>query len=223
MLVVSRGRELQGQLHWLSMRVGEGGVCRNSQGHGQSILDRLRRQWWSDLGRAEWTKSSEHQWNGHGVKNMVFWKWCEWAEKRGLGQRVTVTADFLGFCTVTLCVALSTHCSPPLGCSPNTLLWVSAQSQWRADSAQPDGFHRAVGPGRFELFQWLLTLWSRASGVQGKLPPDSHSGQGWAENMSQGICLKSYLKQQTTGQGAVSSLTAREHTQLVGGWKWWSG
>lgn len=45
---------------------------------------------------------------------MMFWKWCEWAEKRGLGQRGTVAAEFLGFCTVTLCVVLSAHHSAPL-------------------------------------------------------------------------------------------------------------
>lgn len=157
------------------------------------------------------------------------WKtWCFGSSVNGLkrgawGKEWQWLLSFWDSALWLLCVALSAHHNPPLGCSPNALPRVSMQGQWRVDSAQPDGFHWAVGPSQFELLQWLLALWSRASGVQGKLPPDSHSGQGEAENMSQGICLKSYLKQQATGQGAVGSLIAREQTQLVGGWKWWSG
>lgn len=85
--------------------------------------------------------------------------------------------EFLGFCTVTSCGGLSAHCSSPLGCSPNMLSQGSVQGQRRADSAQPGGFHWAIGPGQFELLQWLLALWSRASDVEGELPPDSYSGR----------------------------------------------
>lgn len=60
---------------------------------------------------------------------MVFWKWCEWAEGMGPGQRVKVTAECLGFFTVTLCVGLSAHYSSPLGCSPNMLSEGSVQGQ----------------------------------------------------------------------------------------------
>lgn len=69
-LVDSRGHELQWQLQWLSMRVTEGRICRVRD---MASLHRLRRQCWNDLGRAKWMKSSEHQWNGDRVKDMLFW------------------------------------------------------------------------------------------------------------------------------------------------------
>lgn len=48
-------------MNWLSIRVREGRIFRNSQGYGKWVFHRLRKQCWSDLGRAKWMKSSEHQ------------------------------------------------------------------------------------------------------------------------------------------------------------------
>lgn len=41
MLVDSRDHEVQGQLQWLSIRIREGRICRNSQAYGQWVLHRV--------------------------------------------------------------------------------------------------------------------------------------------------------------------------------------
>lgn len=88
-------------------------------------------------------RQSERCCFGSGMNglNRRFWgRECQWL--LGLWDSA------LWLCVWPCQQATSLPLAAPL---PNVLHWVSVQGHWRADSAQPDGFHWTVGPGQFEL------------------------------------------------------------------------
>lgn len=216
-LVDLKGCELQGQLHSLSVRVREWGICRSSQGYGQWVLHRLSGVVvWGELNG--WKVLSipeiEMEWKiwyfGSGVNGLKGWaRGREWKWLLSFWDS-----------SLWLCVWVCQHTTvlplaAPLTCCLKAPCKVSEgqmQSNWIASTellvlaslnSSSNCWHCDLEPLMLKE-SFLLT-----ATVGG-------GGRRREGTMSQEICLKACLKQQTTSQGSGQLNCKRAHTDCWG-------